>query len=330
MINKIYALLKENRKEIIIFLSLVILFSIKFPYYIDSPGGTLSLKKRFEIENGNPINGDISLVYVAERPATIPSLLLSLVFKDWDVIKKEDVAFSNESDNDIEKRGKVTLDQSLNNAIVFAFKKANKKIEILSSKVYIIFVVEEADTDLKVGDEITYINGEKIETKEDIARILNEHEIGDKLRIKVSNIEHEKYATIIDANGEKKIGIGIDTLYDYKLSQEVKYKKNRSEMGSSGGFANALYIYSNLIDEDIIKGRSIVGTGTIDENGNVGAIGGVKYKMKAAVKDKADIFFVADYNCEEAIDIQKEKKYNINVVCIKNFDDAINYLKSEG
>ena len=54
----------------------------------------------------------------------------------------------------------------------------------------------------------------------------------------------------------------------------------------------ALLIYDYLTEEDITKGRTIVGTGTIDENGNVGSIGGVKYKLKGAVKNKAEIFLV--------------------------------------
>jgi len=97
-------------------------------------------------------------------------------------------------------------------------------------------------------------------------------------------------------------------------------------MGSSGGFANALFIYASLIDDDIIKNRKIVGTGTIDEDGNVGAIGGVKYKLKAALNSKADVFFVPDDNCLEAKNIKEEKKYDLNIVCIRNFDDAILYL----
>ena len=329
MLNKIYALIKENIKEIIIFVAIMILFSIKFPYYIDSPGGTISLKKRFEIEGSNEINGDISLVYVAERRATIPSLILSLFFKDWDIIKIEEVVAENESVDDMKMRGAVTLDQSLNNAIILAFKKAGKEYEIISSKLYITYITSIAKTDLKVGDEIISIDDKKVETKDDIAGLLDNLEVGDKLKIVVreNGKEITKYAEIIEYEGKKKIGIVADTLYDYKLSQDVKYIKNKKEMGSSGGFANALFIYQSLIDEDILKNRKVVGTGTIDADGNVGAIGGVKYKLKAALDDDTDVFFISNDNCEEALEIKKEKKYDLNIVCISNFDDAIAYLE---
>ncbi len=90
----------------------------------------------------------------------------------------------------------------------------------------------------------------------------------------------------------------------------------------------ALTTYSYLTNEDLTKGRTVVGTGTIDIDGNVGSIGGVKYKLIGAVKKKADIFLVPNgENYEEAIKIKKEKNYNIKIVGISNIKEAINELK---
>ncbi len=329
MLKKICVIIKENKKDIIIFLALLLIFSIKFPYYIDSPGGTMSLNDRFAIENGKKINGDISLVYVAERPATIPSLLLSLVMKDWDIIKKDTVVLDNETEEEAEARGKLTLEQGVNNAILLAFKKANKEFEILSTKIYVMYIAEYAKTDFKVGDQIIQIGDVKVEDGRELSEYINNLEVGDEVTFKVINNEKERTrkAIIVDDKGVKRIGIYSTPIYEYKLSQDVKYKKNSSEMGSSGGFANALYIYSSLVDEDVIKGRKIIGTGTIDIDGNIGEIGGLKYKFKAASKAKASVFFVPQDNCEEATKLKKEKKYDLDLVCIKTFDEAIEYLK---
>jgi PDZ domain-containing protein len=249
--------------------------------------------------------------------------------KDWDIIKQEEILLSNETDKDLEKRGEITLNQSFNNAVVYAFEKAGKKIDILSRKLYITYVAEGAKTDLKVGDQIIAINDSNVETKNDIAKILESYDAGEEVSIKVISSKKEimRKAKIIEVEGVKKIGVVIETLYDYKTSIEVKRTEKNGEMGSSGGFANALYIYSLLVDKDIIKNRKIVATGTIDENGDVGEIGGVKYKLKAAVRSKSNIFFVPDLNCEEALKLKKDNNYNLNVVCIKNFDDAITYLE---
>ena len=62
-----------------------------------------------------------------------------------------------------------------------------------------------------------------------------------------------------------------------------------------------LAIYNSLVDKDITKGKKVVGTGTIEEDGSVGSIGGVKYKLNGAVRQKADVFLVpAGENYEEA------------------------------
>jgi PDZ domain-containing protein len=75
------------------------------------------------------------------------------------------------------------------------------------------------------------------------------------------------------------------------------------------------------------KGRNVVGTGTIDKDGNVGSIGGVKYKLIGAVKNKADIFLVPNgENYEEALKVKKEKNYDIKIVGVSTLKDAINEL----
>ena len=89
----------------------------------------------------------------------------------------------------------------------------------------------------------------------------------------------------------------------------------------------SLAIYNRLTKEDLTKGRKIVGTGTIDANGNVGEIGGVKYKLAGAVSSKASIFFVPEANYEEALKIKKEKGYDIEVVMVKTLNDAVLYLE---
>lgn len=89
----------------------------------------------------------------------------------------------------------------------------------------------------------------------------------------------------------------------------------------------SLSIYSAISGEDILKGRNIAGTGTIDMEGNVGEIGGIKYKVMGAVKNKMDIILVPSANYKEAMKVKKEKKYKIKIVEVKTFQDAIKYLK---
>ena len=91
----------------------------------------------------------------------------------------------------------------------------------------------------------------------------------------------------------------------------------------------ALSIYDQLTDNDLTKGRIIAGTGTVNRDGNVGGISGIKYKLKGAVKNKADIFLVPKSNYSEAIKEIEENNYNIKLISIEKFTDALKYLSEE-
>ena len=124
-----------------------------------------------------------------------------------------------------------------------------------------------------------------------------------------------------------KIGVSLLTTYDYEVDPEVNITSKASEAGSSGGLMMSLTIYNQLVEEDITKGKKIVGTGTIDIDGNVGEIGGVKYKLIGAVKNDADIFMCPIENYEEAKKVAEEKDYDITIIAVHTFQEAIEKLE---
>ena len=134
-------------------------------------------------------------------------------------------------------------------------------------------------------------------------------------------------STIKEKDGKKELGVVILTNYSLKIDPQIKLKFKSSESGASGGLMMSLSIYSAISGEDILKGRNIAGTGTIDIEGNVGEIGGIKYKVMGAVKNKMDIILVPSANYKEAMKVKKEKNYKIKIVEVKTFQDAIKYLK---
>ena len=138
-----------------------------------------------------------------------------------------------------------------------------------------------------------------------------------------------KYAIVHEKDGRKLIGIALTSIYDYEVDPKITFTFSNSESGPSGGFMVTLAIYNQLIDNDISNGLKIAGTGTIDIEGNVGSIGGVKYKLKGAVDSKSDIFLVpAGENYKEAIKYQKKYHYDIKIIGISTFEEAIEKLES--
>lgn len=90
----------------------------------------------------------------------------------------------------------------------------------------------------------------------------------------------------------------------------------------------SLAIYEEITGIDLLKGRNIAGTGTIDMNGNVGPIDGVKYKIMGAYNNKMDIVLVTKKNYKEAKKVIEDNNYNIKLYQVDTLNDAINYLKN--
>ena len=334
MTNKTYEKLKrfikENYKFIILLIGLFFLLNYKLPYYITTSGGLIDIENRIEIKNKKEISGSFNLAYVNELQATIPTFLIAKFNSDWEILKEEEITVDDEKIEDVYTRDALLLQEANNNAIKLAYNKAGKKLIIKENKVYVAYVDKIADTTLEVGDQIVKVDELKIVTKEQLYEYIRSKDDKTKLTFEVLNDEknYTRTATTLKNEDVTMVGIMISNISELETDPKIELKFNSSESGSSGGLMMTLAIYNYLIDDDITKGRKIVGTGTIDELGNVGSIGGVKYKLAGAVKEKADLFLVPfGENYEEAKKEKEEKDYDIKIVPVKTLDEAISYLE---
>ena len=333
MHNKIYDRIKQfivdSYKFIIFLLILFFLLTYEFPYYIDTAGGLINLEDKIEIDEKFDSVGTINLTYVLELKATLPNLILSKFKKDWSVIKKSEVVSSNEEEKMMKFRDKMLLEEANDNAVIVAYRKANKEIKVVDNDLYITYLDSDAKTDLEVGDEIIEADGQKLTDKQQLLTIISQHKIGDTINFKVRNQNqyNNKKATLKDGDGRPIIGVVITEDKTLESEPRVNFNFSSNESGPSGGLMATLYIYNTLIADDITKGLTLVGTGAIDENGNVGEIGGVEFKLKGAVKKKADIFFVPNGdNYKEAIKLKDEFSYDIDIIGVDTFDQVLEYL----
>ena len=320
--NKIIQYIKENYKSLIIMIIFIIVVNIELPYYIEAPGGTINLTQRID-EDYNKKNGSLNMLYVTQYRGNIVTVLLGKIIKSWDIYEISNQQISNETANDIYLRNKVMLDNSIQNATFVAYEHANKQIKIKETKNYVIATTKE--NGIKIGDIILSVDNQKINNIEEIKTIINNKNVGEKLNILIERNGREKNVTIT-IEEDKIIGIATITNYEYELPDELNINFKNGEGGSSGGLILTLGIYSEITGIDILKGRNIAGTGTIDIKGNVGEIDGIKYKIAGAVKDKMDVILVSPYNYEEAKKVIKENNYDIELVEVSTFKEAIDYL----
>ncbi len=332
--EKMKRYIKDNWKFLLGLAIVFLLCIIKLPYYIYTGGGTIDINDRVEVVDGYESKGSFNFAYVTQLRGTIPTYLLSYLIPSWEVEKIEDYQLSSdETEEDVSFRDRLSLEVANQAAIKVAYEKAGKSFDIQNEHHFVNYIAEEAVTELKIGDEILSVDGKESDTVAALRDYIATKEVGDELVFLIERDGKEKKVTakVQIINGEKLIGISFETLYDYETDPAVKLKFAASESGPSGGLMLTLSIYNKLVEEDITHGQKIVGTGTIDEDGNVGQIGGVNFKLAGAVKEKADYFLVPKgENYDTCIELQKKYHYEITIVPIETFAEAVTFLENLG
>lgn len=334
MFNKLYSNVKnfivENYKFLIIWGIIIFLFFYEFPYVIYTPGGIVNLEDRIEVENSRDTEGSLNMSYVSLVKGTLPMILLSYCLPNWDLVKSSEITAPDESVDELLELEKLYMQSSIDNATILAYEKAGKELNITREVNNIVYISDDADTDLEIYDELLTADGIEVNDVAELREIVNSKNEGDSITFLVNRNGKEKEcsAKIYNTEDGLKVGVSFLTTYEYETNPEISVATKASESGSSGGLMLTLAIYNAITDEDITKGRTIVGTGTISLDGTVGAIDGVKYKILGAVKSDAEIFLCPMENYEEALSVKEEFDLDIEIHGVATFDEALEYLEN--
>ncbi|WP_411102168.1 S16 family serine protease [Streptomyces sp. cmx-4-9] len=119
--------------------------------------------------------------------------------------------------------------------------------------------------------------------------------------------------------------------YLHKNPADVKVDLNLADVGGpSAGLLFSLGIVDKLDGDgsggDLTGGRTVAGTGTIDPDGTVGAVGGVALKTQAARRDGASVFLVPKAECSDAASELPEGLQLVPVTTLSGAVDALRAL----
>ena len=180
-----------------------------------------------------------------------------------------------------------------------------------------------------MGDQIISINNYNIDSFKTLQSYISTLNENDEVEVKLKrdNKEMTVKSKLKKYDNTTKLGVSISLINEYITNPNVYVNLKDNELGPSGGLMMAIEIYNKITNSNITKGDKITGTGTIELDGTVGEIGGVKYKLIGAVKEKAKVFLCPKENYEEALSVAQEKNYDIIIKEVNTFEEAINYLK---
>lgn len=330
LITEIKNTIIEEYKFIIALLLLYSILQIPLNYYIVIGGGVSDVAKRIKVEDKYNSKGSFNISYVSELEGTILTYALSYIIPSWEREDADNYKYNaNESIKDIDFRSDIDLKYANEKAKYWAYTLADKEVQEVSSKLYIITIFDGYETDLKVQDQILSMDNQSYKTIKEYQDYLQTKEENEFVEIKVLRNNKEK---VIKSKLHKYkdrliLGIGLELIKEYKTDPKVKVKFKKSESGPSAGLIATLEIYNQLTKKDLTKGYKIAGTGTIEEDGTIGEIGGITHKLLGASKSKTDIFLVPADNYQEALKYKKKHHLKIKLIKVKNIESAINKLE---
>ncbi|WP_298036795.1 YlbL family protein [uncultured Microbacterium sp.] len=173
------------------------------------------------------------------------------------------------------------------------------------ASVEVVAAVDDSPADglLEEGDRITAIDGAPV-TSAGALRATIQDAAGEPVALSVLRAGEELSVTLTPelstSNGTETwlIGITLTTEYDFPIDVSIQLD---NVGGPSAGMMFALGIIDELTPRELTGGNDIAGTGTIDADGVVGPIGGIRQKLYGARDAGADFFLAPSDNCGEVV-----------------------------
>lgn len=186
-----------------------------------------------------------------------------------------------------------------------------------------------ADGVIEPGDVIVAIDDEPVIAAEELQRDIRARQVGENIAVTISRDGETTTSRVTLGRAPEqdlpRLGVSIQTAVDrLQLPFEVRLAEETRIGGPSAGLMFGLTVYDLLDPEDLVGGRVIAGTGSLDADGTVGPVGGVPEKVRAAAAAGADLVLVPAL--QEAV--ARESGVEVPIVGVETFADALTALRA--
>ncbi len=318
-------------------LALVLLVAaavLPVPYVIVSPGpvfntiGEYDGKPVIKITGTTtyPTTGELNMTTVRERggpygPLTAIEAVVAYFNSDVVVLPKDLLFPPGQSDADTKRASTADFSFSQSKAVAAAMKHLNIPV-VTSPAVSSVNTGGPSDGKLQPGDVIKTVNGTPVTTREQLVTTVRATKPGTTLKLGVKRKDGDATTDVVVGANPKDpsqgyLGVSLENYYQAPFPIEFSLD---GVGGPSAGLMFTLGTIDELTPGDIAGGKDIAGTGTIDPEGKVGAIGGIRQKMIAARGEGATLFLAPRDNCREVVGQEPE---GLTVAAVGNVDEAL-------
>lgn len=324
-----------NLSALVLVVMTVVAAVLPAPYVVESPGPSLNVLGEYEgkdivsVENrdGAASEGELRMTTVSVQGSPGYDIPLAGVMSAWfdrdRSIMPVEALYPDDTDaEDNSLMNTVEMNGSQQEAIAAALAKQG----ISYSTTTIVAGVRSdggAANRLEPGDVVLTVNGQQVTDVASAGEAIGRTPRGQKVNVTVRRKGEEKsFALTPRYEGERAL-VGIVLSRGFEFPVKVNFALDGIG-GPSAGMIFALAIYDEMTPGDLTGGKKIAGTGTIDEQGTVGPIGGIRQKMIGARSDGAEYFLAPSANCDEVTGHIPE---GLQVVKIDTLSDAINSVE---
>ncbi|MBL7500757.1 PDZ domain-containing protein [Frankia sp. CNm7] len=278
-----------------------------------------------------PTSGQLQLTTVEETPR----LTLLDALEDWfgddsAVVPRELIQPPGKTQEQIQQQNTAAMVESQDSATAAAL--AELGIEPIGTSVVVdeVLAASPATGKLSSGDVVTEINGTAVHSEMALREEIGKAKPGDDVKVTYQRGSDPATTVVIttkaaEDNAQRPI-IGIRTAekQTYPFTVQIRI----SDVGGpSAGLMFALGIVDLLTPGQLTGGRTIAGTGTIDNAGKVGPIGGIQQKILGARGSGATVFLVPAANCADAKRMASDE---LTLVKVDNLHGALDALDKLG
>jgi PDZ domain-containing protein len=231
------------------------------------------------------------------------------------------------SDDEVRQENQAQMSGSEDNAVLAAWNYLK-----LPTAVGVTSVSDKSPAKgvLKDDDRILSVGGEPVATMERMSAVLGKHKPGDVVDVVFLRDGKQQTSAVTlasrpDDKSRPFLGVTMRSV-PADPSKEIEF-----DVGSIGGPSAGLMMTLSIIDQmtpgDLSHGEFIAGTGTIDPSGEVGEIGGIDHKIRAAKDAGATMFLVPAANCSLAT---ADAPDGIELVKVDTLSGALDALGTVG
>jgi len=335
----------------------IVAAQISIPYYVITPGDASPVGQYIEVPqaDNHAISGNILLtdVFVSQLNA-LGYLQYRFLDSNNEIYSSRDLLGPSTSSNEFVDQGYLQMAQAQSFATAAALSHLRYAVTSsdVGALVYGIVPGSPASKALKVAQVITAVNGTPTTSECGLIRALHAYAPGTTVTMSVEQssindvgafvsgpvvqkaitLEKAPKPSVVDFCGEPPItqsafvGVAAETQQSWQFPVKVTVH-TQNIGGPSAGLAMSLGIIDKLSGGQLTGGRVVAATGTIDQNGNVGDVGGVAEKTIAVERAHATVFFVPKVELKTA---QAKASPQLHVYAVSNLDQVLRILQRLG